>query len=60
MQRSRGREEQRPLGRNGIGKVTKCCGVIQALKFSEGSEISLPWFDPSSATYTLYDFGHVT
>lgn len=56
VQRSRGKEEQRPGGRDGIGKFTKSCGVIQA----EGSEISLFWFDPSSTTYKLHDFGHVT
>ena len=40
--RSRGREEQRLLGRNGIGRFTECCGVILALKVSEGSETACP------------------
>ena len=40
--RSRGREEQRLLGRSGTGRFIECCGVIQALEFSEGSERACP------------------
>ena len=46
--RSRGREEQRLLGRSGIGRFTECCGVIQALKVSESSERACPNLIPVS------------